>query len=464
MIRITATSVIALILLAINVQPTQGTDWNQLFNRTYHTASRYRYTTLEVEPTQEPTPAPSPVTKAATEAKTTRTRATWTWPDWLHHHTKVTAPEGPTAPEPATTERPAPPAAATKPKILVTKASTKQPVTPHKQTSGKAVTKTRTTAHVKTEKPVTPKKVTKAPAATKAKTQKPPPPKPQTTKKVGTQKPPPPKPQTTKKAKTQKPAPPKPQPTKKAKTQKPAPPKPQPTKKAKTQKPAPPKPRPTKKVQPKPQPPPPPGPKKDSWPKATCANKRLTDDVRQVFLEMHNNFRGSLALGKTEKNHGSGAAPPAALMYKMKYNCDLESYSQQHAGSCNVKPLPPTALNGYRENIYVLRTPNTPPMVAAKHTVNAWWKELAENGIASNMLFTAGEYKRGTKHILNWSKMAWDNNRSVGCAVHNCGKFMFIVCTYSEGGNRQNKHVYTIGAVCSKCPKGQCDSQGLCRW
>ncbi|KAK6738229.1 hypothetical protein RB195_020375 [Necator americanus] len=380
------------------------------------------------------------------------------------------------------------------PGVLTTKRpTTGKPYPPGAQTTAPA---RKTSAKPKTEKPVTPKKVTKARVTTKAKTQKPPPPKPQTTKKAKTQKPAPPKPQPTKKAKTQKPAPPKPQPTKKAKTQKPAPPKPQPTKKAKTQKPAPPKPqptkkaktqkpappkpqptkkaktqkpappkpRPTKKVQPKPQPPPPPGPKKDSWPKPSCRNKRLTDNVRALFLEMHNNFRGSLAQGQKEKSHGWGIAPPASLMYKMKYNCDLESYSQQHASSCNTNPLPLHALNGYRENIYVLRTINTNPMEAARHTLQAWWKELAQFGMRSNMLFTADEYKRGTNHVLNWSKMAWWNNRSVGCAVHNCGKFYFIVCTYSEGGNKVNGHVYTVGATCSKCPKGQCDKQALCHW
>lgn len=31
-------------------------------------------------------------------------------------------------------------------------------------------------------------------------------------------------------------------------------------------------------------------------------------------------------------------------------------------------------------------------------------------------------------------------------------------------GNFFNQYVYQVGAVCSGCPRGQCDGQALCRW
>lgn len=127
----------------------------------------------------------------------------------------------------------------------------------------------------------------------------------------------------------------------------------------------------------------------------------------------------------------------------------------------------------------------------------------------SNMMFYKSEFHRGNRNVLSWSKvghcrrlsflkrfdlcwyhfaillniqMAWWNNIDLGCAVQNCGTFYFTVCMYRPGyvnlarmkcedntmvifsGNFVNQHVYQVGAVCSGCPRGNCDGQALCRW
>ncbi|RCN39654.1 SCP-like protein [Ancylostoma caninum] len=206
------------------------------------------------------------------------------------------------------------------------------------------------------------------------------------------------------------------------------------------------------------------GPTRKPWPKPNCGNPSLTNGLRNLFLNMHNNFRGSLARGQTERSFGWGIAPPAALMYRMKYTCDAESYAHQHASSCVTRPLPAYAMPGYKENFHVLRTVQTTPAGAIQNALASWWSELARFGMRSNMMFYRSELRRGNRNVMSWSKMAWWNNIELGCSVQNCGRFYFTVCMYRPGGNYIDQHVYKVGAVCSDCPRGQCDGQALCRW
>ncbi|KAK6757691.1 hypothetical protein RB195_015479 [Necator americanus] len=101
-------------------------------------------------------------------------------------------------------------------------------------------------------------------------------------------------------------------------------------------------------VPPQPQP-----PNRRPWPRPHCGNPRLTDTQRGIFLDIHNNYRSSLTGGQ-EVNNGHGFAPTPARMYRMQYNCDAESYAQQHASTCNGRRLDPIHHRGYKGNIYVL--------------------------------------------------------------------------------------------------------------
>ncbi|RCN36602.1 hypothetical protein ANCCAN_17526 [Ancylostoma caninum] len=151
-------------------------------------------------------------------------------------------------------------------------------------------------------------------------------------------------------------------------------------------------------------------------------------------------------------------------MYRMKYDCNAESYAHQHAGSCNRNRLPPSAMPGYKENIHVLNTVQTTPAGAIQNALATWWSELARFGMRSNMMFYPSEARRGARSVFNWAKMAWWNNIILGCSVQNCGRYYLTVCMYRPGGNFFNQYVYQVGAVCSGCPRGQCDGQALCRW
>ncbi|RCN30729.1 SCP-like protein [Ancylostoma caninum] len=203
-------------------------------------------------------------------------------------------------------------------------------------------------------------------------------------------------------------------------------------------------------------------PTRPPWPKPNCGNPRLNNGLRNVFLGMHNNLRSSLAKGQTQTSRNWGIAPPAALMYRMKYSCDAESYAQQYVSSCKAGGLASHTHPGYKVNRHVLHTIHTDQSGAAQNAIATWWSELARFGMRSNMMFYASDIRDGK--VIRWSKMAWWNNIHLGCAVQKCRNFYYTACMYKPGGNNINQHVYKVGAVCSGCPAGQCDGHALCRW
>ncbi|RCN30728.1 SCP-like protein [Ancylostoma caninum] len=222
-----------------------------------------------------------------------------------------------------------------------------------------------------------------------------------------------------------------------------------------------------------------------SFGKPNCANPNFGNGLREVFLDTHNNLRGMLAKGQTEKSQGWGIAPPASLMHRLacshfaplkhhgvrsmkkfqKYSCDAESYAQQEANTCG--ELPAHTHPGYKANHHFTSAANMHQ--AAQIAMQSWWGQLAQFGMRSNMLFQASEHQRGGRRVTKWSKvMAWWSNRYLGCAVRNCSGRFFVVCMYNPGyrpfeGNNVDGRVYPIGAVCSGCPPGKCDGQALCR-
>ncbi|EYC17194.1 hypothetical protein Y032_0031g2326 [Ancylostoma ceylanicum] len=145
------------------------------------------------------------------------------------------------------------------------------------------------------------------------------------------------------------------------------------------------------------------------WPKPHCGNHYLTNGLRDLFLEIHNKHRGLLARGQTQISAGWGIAPPAAVMYRMKYSCSAESYAIEYVASCRVRGLPEYTHPGYRVNTHVLRTVATTEAGAAQNAMADWWSELARFGMRSNMMFYDSEYRRGRRNVLSWSKVRFEN-------------------------------------------------------
>ncbi|KHJ86407.1 SCP-like protein [Oesophagostomum dentatum] len=187
----------------------------------------------------------------------------------------------------------------------------------------------------------------------------------------------------------------------------------------------------------------------------------MSNKERELILRMHNEYRGELVRGQTEVNAGWGIAPPATLIFRMKYSCDAESYAQQAVSNCRQTLLPRYAVGNHKQNIRIMRSSNTRTQ-AIRNALSTWWTQLNRHGFRSNMIYYPGDDKR-RRRIDSWTKMAWWNNLFVGCAMKLCGPVWVFTCMYGPGGNYDYSYVYRVGRVCSDCTSG-CDEQFLCRW
>ncbi|KIH65027.1 SCP-like protein [Ancylostoma duodenale] len=64
-----------------------------------------------------------------------------------------------------------------------------------------------------------------------------------------------------------------------------------------------------------------------------CSNRENTDQLRDLYLNFHNDARRRVAQGKEPNKVGT--LNPAKNMYKLSWNCDMEKKAQDHIRSCS---------------------------------------------------------------------------------------------------------------------------------
>ncbi|CAJ0598974.1 unnamed protein product [Cylicocyclus nassatus] len=178
----------------------------------------------------------------------------------------------------------------------------------------------------------------------------------------------------------------------------------------------------------------------------------MNDQIRQKFLDVHNELRSLVANGKAEDGYGD-YAPKAAAMNKLKYDCDVEKYAVKHAAKCVFQH---SNTKGLGENVF-MRGPAYDPVKAAEDASRSWFGELAQRGVGKDLTFSMKLFNNKVGH---YTQMVWQSTKVIGCAVQACPKMSLAVCNYKEAGNMLNAKIYETGAPCSKCPGG-C-SEGLC--
>nr|ALA23439.1 cap-12 [Haemonchus contortus] len=186
-------------------------------------------------------------------------------------------------------------------------------------------------------------------------------------------------------------------------------------------------------------------------------NNGMTDEVRDMFLKKHNDYRSEVARGLAKDGMG-GFAPTAARMYKMSYDCKLEENMMRWLNRCINRPS--YGING--ENMWKSNDKSMSKIDAADMSTTEWFSELAINGVGAENELTSEVFNRGVKH---YTQMVWQRTWKLGCGVKVCNKFLLVGCQYHKRGNVIGDEIYKVGEPCSKCKckNCQCDTEtGLC--
>ncbi|VDL81940.1 unnamed protein product [Nippostrongylus brasiliensis] len=211
-------------------------------------------------------------------------------------------------------------------------------------------------------------------------------------------------------------------------------------------------------------------------------NNKMTDEVRQVFLDTHNEWRSLVARGKAEDPAATGGfAPKASQMVKLWYDCKLEESAKQVAEKCANEH----SGGDYGENLFAASFAGYDLDEVAKMAVNRWAGELEKFGVGDNLIFPT---KRGTGH---YTQVVWQHTTRVGCYINDecfpdsAGWKTQVICQYRPAddhgvttcstattlnfrGNYIGREVYSKGEPCKKdsdckCYKCSClADEGLC--
>ncbi|KHJ79066.1 SCP-like protein [Oesophagostomum dentatum] len=188
----------------------------------------------------------------------------------------------------------------------------------------------------------------------------------------------------------------------------------------------------------------------------------MSDEIREMFLDMHNRLRSSLARGLEYDKLINGNASAAAKMLKMVYNCSVEESAMKNAAGCVYGHSSDYERPGLGENIYQTTAPYLDKIEAAKQASQLWWDELKKNGLGEDNMITDDLWNRPGEMIGHYTQMAWETTTQLGCAVAHC-PHTYVVCQYGPSGNYFYEPIYTKGKPCSQCPRNTCnEKEGLC--
>ncbi|VDK80170.1 unnamed protein product, partial [Cylicostephanus goldi] len=137
-------------------------------------------------------------------------------------------------------------------------------------------------------------------------------------------------------------------------------------------------------------------------------------------------------------------------MPKLTYDCQVEEYAIAHAAKCQFQHSDGASRAYTGENIY-MRSPVYDKVKAAEDSSRAWFSELAQKGVGTNLILDQTMWGRGVGH---YTQMVWQSTKVIGCAVQDCPAMSFVVCNYKPAGNMMGSMLYETGAPCSKCPRG----------
>ncbi|XGW21877.1 hypothetical protein V3C99_004661 [Haemonchus contortus] len=178
----------------------------------------------------------------------------------------------------------------------------------------------------------------------------------------------------------------------------------------------------------------------------------MTDEIRQIFVDKHNEYRSIIAKGQA-KNKLGGFAPKAARMLKVSYDCEVEANTAAYAKECKFEHDPPEQRNYWGQNLWMLGGTNYSKTDSAKLSVQAWYWELKMFGVPDENILTMEVFDRGVGH---YTQVAWQSSDKIGCAVEWCPTMTLVACEYNPAGNRINHYIYDIGDPCTADEDCQC--------
>ncbi|PIO54363.1 SCP-like protein [Teladorsagia circumcincta] len=192
-----------------------------------------------------------------------------------------------------------------------------------------------------------------------------------------------------------------------------------------------------------------------------------TDELRQIWVNQHNQYRSLVAKGQAKNGTHGGFAAKAARMLKMSYDCAAEASVMSWIKNCIFKHNPGSDRPGYGQSLWSgsgsLFKANMTQL--AVWSVHSWFNELPTHGAPADNILTWGVFNTGIGH---YTALAWQNTHRVGCGVVYCKGWVITGCEYNPPGDVIGSIIYEMGDPCvtdadCKCTGCKCSQEeALC--
>ncbi|PIO77607.1 SCP-like protein [Teladorsagia circumcincta] len=178
-----------------------------------------------------------------------------------------------------------------------------------------------------------------------------------------------------------------------------------------------------------------------------CSNSGISDSLRLLFLNAHNEARLSVAQGLEPNKCGS--LPSAKNMYKLQWDCSLEQKAQDYIANC---PTSMGSFTGLSQNLQsytgITALTNIADQVASALT--SWWGKVRQYGS------TDPDNKYVDSNLYTFA------NDRANFLAHTCtGCFVERIGYYTNGVMWENGTACSSASDCTTYPGSTC-AGGLC--
>ncbi|EYC26979.1 hypothetical protein Y032_0009g456 [Ancylostoma ceylanicum] len=188
-----------------------------------------------------------------------------------------------------------------------------------------------------------------------------------------------------------------------------------------------------------------------------CWNFKQEDNIRNIYLNTVNNLRSDLAKGNAD-NKDSKKCPTGSNIYRLDWDCILETYAQKAVDQCQDKPTVPDKLSMVYKAVD-LTTCNPTPLF--KNQTQEWWNVVKTVGLDAQANFASG--------LEDFATLAHGKATRIGCAQKNCNGKLHMACMVYPKAPSSGK-IYQVGNPCAgnadcKTYEGStcASAKGLCK-
>ncbi|EYB93391.1 hypothetical protein Y032_0183g959 [Ancylostoma ceylanicum] len=183
-----------------------------------------------------------------------------------------------------------------------------------------------------------------------------------------------------------------------------------------------------------------------------CNNAMISDEWRDMVLNLHNEYRRKLAKGKQPGSTGA-MLPYATKMNQLYWDCNVEEMANEQVENC---PSAAPNVANYGNSFELVPAKGKCNVTAAVETrMKAWWKDGAKKQpdptkVAGNNLF---------------SQMAYEESTIIGCSYKFCSGSLALFCLYNKDGDAAQT-LYTSSNteadICNACANPPPCENALC--